>query len=378
VAIAARDDGEAAGLLRTIKSPPGPALNKNPIVIVAGGCSRNAEEVVDAYAEVLAKAFEDFPGTVLAGGTKSGIARIVGDLPDAIQGPILKLAYMPNIIPLTDRDQIHKKYQIHEVQTKGYTPLLAIQPWVDILKSGIPAAQIRLLGVNGGEISAFEYRLALAMGAKVGVVRGSGRAADAILQDASWESMPKLIGLPDDPQTIRLFVMGYTPSGIPRPVIEQMAREDHEESVPRREANIAKKAINKSRAEDPANKNWDDLMPLLQDSICQRIDHMIEKLRAVGRHVVQHDSMEAKAKLIDDPDVHEIEIMAEMEHARYNIERLEKGFRLGKNRDWTKMTNPTLIPWSELTEEDKETDRNYVRQGLLRLKRAGYVIIRPT
>ena len=46
-----------------------------------------------------------------------------------------------------------------------------------------------LLGVNGGLISAGEYRLAIAMRAKVGLIRDSGGSADDIFCDELWSQM---------------------------------------------------------------------------------------------------------------------------------------------------------------------------------------------
>jgi hypothetical protein len=62
--------------------------------------------------------------------------------------------------------------------------------------------------VNGGEIAAFEYRLALALGARVGLVEGSGREADRLFQDPTWANSPNLTRLPADPQAIRSFLSG--------------------------------------------------------------------------------------------------------------------------------------------------------------------------
>lgn len=49
----------------------------------------------------------------------------------------------------------------------------------------------------------------------------------------------------------------------------------------------------------------------------------------------------------------EIEIMAEMEHARWNIEQLLDGWKWGKEKDMNRKISPYLIPWSELPDERK-------------------------
>lgn len=50
----------------------------------------------------------------------------------------------------------------------------------------------------------------------------------------------------------------------------------------------------------------------------------------------------------------EIEIMAEMEHTRWNAERLREGWKIGKKKDVTNRISPYLVPWAELPEDVRE------------------------
>lgn len=75
-----------------------------------------------------------------------------------------------------------------------------------ILDAGIAPDEVRLLGYGGGSIAAFEYRLALALGARTGVVEGSGGTADSLLADGDWTTLPNLLALPESPDTLRAFV----------------------------------------------------------------------------------------------------------------------------------------------------------------------------
>lgn len=54
--------------------------------------------------------------------------------------------------------------------------------------------------------------------------------------------------------------------------------------------------------------------------------------------------------------------MAKMEHARWNVERLLNGWKWGEKRDVTKKVSPYLVPWSELSIDMKECDRQTVRK----------------
>ena len=94
--------------------------------------------------------------------------------------------------------------------------------------AGIKAADVRVLGFGGGEIAAFEYRLALALGATVGVVSGTGGAVDELLKDRLWSAVPELriFPLPPDAKTLRAFVV---PDGFKfeAAILEEMAQEFH-------------------------------------------------------------------------------------------------------------------------------------------------------
>ena len=54
--------------------------------------------------------------------------------------------------------------------------------------------------------------------------------------------------------------------------------------------------------------------------------------------------------------------MAEMEHGRYNAERLLDGWRWGTEKNMEKKINPYLVPWAELPDSVKEWDRDSVRK----------------
>jgi hypothetical protein len=104
---------------------------------------------------------------------------------------------------------------------------------------------------------------------------------------------------------------------------------------------------------------WDKLPDYLKESNRQQADHIFDKLNRVGctAHKVTNRNIKPLAFTEG-----EIEIMAEMEHARWNAERLHDGWSWGKKRDIRKKTSPYLVPWSELPRAMKEWDRQTVRQ----------------
>ena len=104
---------------------------------------------------------------------------------------------------------------------------------------------------------------------------------------------------------------------------------------------------------------WDKLLENLRESNRQQADHIEEKLRTIGCTI--HKVKDRKVKLIKFTD-REIEIMAEKEHARWNVERLLDGWKWGNERDVLQKISPYLVAWTELPNKIKEYDRNSVRK----------------
>jgi hypothetical protein len=71
----------------------------------------------------------------------------------------------------------------------------------------------------------------------------------------------------------------------------------------------------------------------------------------------------------------EIEKMAELEHGRWNVDRLRDGWRFGPRDDQRKFHN-CLVPWPELTDEIKKYDREAVAKFPAILAKAGLEVYR--
>ena len=68
--------------------------------------------------------------------------------------------------------------------------------------------------------------------------------------------------------------------------------------------------------------------------------------------------------------------MAEMEHGRWNVERIRSGWRLG-DRDPDKKISPYLRPWAELKgfpKDPQNWDREYVSNWPKDFKEAGFEV----
>jgi tetratricopeptide (TPR) repeat protein len=178
-----------------------------PVIVVAGGCDPDVAPQVNEYRSLLERAFENFSGTIISGGTTAGISGIVAGL----KGDMKKIAHLPRRESLPRSAVPDNRFQIRWMESdEGLTVLQAIQYWIDLLVSGIKPAEVKLLGINGGEISAFEYRFALALGAEVGILRDSGREAARLSIDPDWKMAAGLAMLPADEDSVRAFIMQGT------------------------------------------------------------------------------------------------------------------------------------------------------------------------
>lgn len=331
-----------------------------PVVIVAGSCREQDEFATESYKELLRKAFQEFQGTVICGGTKAGISGLVAGLP-RVGGAIRLLSYLPKDI--TGTSVVDGRYEIRECSGTGFTPEGPLQTWADILASGIKPSEVQVLGFGGGPISAVEYRLAAVLGARVGLLRESGRAALALLDDPLWQPKHNVLPLPTDADTLRVFLQTLPEDGIDEASLEKMAKQVHE--------NYQRDQKKKRAETDPALLDWDNLSDDLKASNLSAAASAMSKLRSVGLGVRRPQG--GKIALYSfTPE--QIEIMAELEHGRWNVERLAAGWRKGP-RDHDKKTSPYLVPWTELPDEIKQNDRDNVRGIPARLKSIGYEVV---
>jgi ppGpp synthetase/RelA/SpoT-type nucleotidyltranferase len=328
------------------------------VVIVAGGCDPRLQEQMGEYEPVLRKAFECFNGTIISGGTQQGVSGIIGNLPAPRYGTLVKIGYLPEEQFLPEDATQHPDYQIITTKRKGFSALDPLQTWIDLLSAGVKPWEVRLLGINGGQISAFEYQIALVAGATVGIIEHSGRAASEVLPDIDWWSKGNLLQLPPDPMTLRAFA---NPGGLylTEEEKEQLGRAVHEKYREDKEAT------------DPSLQPWEKLDPGLKKSNRQQAIYAREILCALGYDIRKKDK-----NLIESPsfEKEEVKRMAEMEHGRFIVERRMEGWKYGEKKDVAKKISPYLIPWKDLEDDVKQYDIKAVNDWPDIFKNAGYEI----
>lgn len=70
------------------------------------------------------------------------------------------------------------------------------------------------------------------------------------------------------------------------------------------------------------------------------------------------------------------EALAENAHDIWAGNRLKEGWKYGLKRDDTKKENPDLVPYSELSEKEKEYDRAVAMRTLKLVSKLGYEIVK--
>jgi len=343
-----------------------------PVVIIAGGTRSDLEDKLRRYEAMLLAALRGLRGTVISGGTAHGVAGMLGAIAKKLKGEnattFRAVGYIPQKLP--SNTTIDSRYdKLIETHGQDYGPEAAIAYWRDIIRSGIDPADVTVIGINGGEITAFELRWALALGARVAVIEGSGRAADDILADPAWRGSNdpqspdhvRLLPIPQDAQSLAALLHENRIAPADAELIEKIAPQIHENYCAR-----TRKNASKNNAE-PALLRWEELPETIKRSNRGQAAFAVENLRREGYEAlpVAGGASYAAPTFTDD----EVDHMAEREHGRFIVERVADGWRFQAGpKDTAKKTSPYLVPWSELEPVVANYDRDAVREyaGVLR------------
>jgi len=331
------------------RQPPAPEHIAAPVIILAGGCDASTdEEMKGRYQSLLVDAFKGFEGTLIGGGTTAGISGIVGDIQQQYPDSIITIGYVPDAVP--KGVTIDSRYrQIRQTKGKAFTPVESLQSWTDLIASGVPPYDVRVLMVNGGEVTAADCRIALSLGASVGVIEESGGEAMRLLADPKPGRSPRLVGLPLEAAQVNAFILRGAP----------MLAAEIRETIAKAVHNLYRKnQAQRKPPDDPSMADWEHLREDLRESNRQQADHFVELLRRIGCGV---ERVTDRPIVLMDFTAGEIELMAELEHERWNRERHRDDWQYGPERDVAKKISPYLLPWSELPDEIREYDRETVR-----------------
>ena len=333
------------------------------VVIVAGSSLDDETTTLKGkYQEKIINAFDGFEGTVICPGTNQGSGALFSD----VKGDELKL-----VCYLTNVESSNKLAHVEMFKTPGSKNSFeeVMLYWAHLLKCGVQAEDVRVLGIGGGTIAKFEYMLAAALGASVGLIEGSGRAAEELIQDKSWSQDAQLkrrmIPLPDDAESIRAFVQ--PPDSVPFHIegldstgtLEILAKKIHEAH--------REELLNQGKRTEPSLKKWEFLREDYKESNFDQARSYAQKLKRVGLEIVpinHHD--ESTASEIEA----NLEMLAQMEHGRWNVERLRQGWRRGK-RDDANLIHDNIIGWTGLENDIQQYDRDAINKIVNHLNACG-------
>ena len=314
--------------------PARPLPAAEAVVILAGAAGSMSPGEQRALEPLLLRALEGMPGLLLSGGTAVGMPGMAGRV--ARRLGLRLVGYVPS-----GRGDRELYAELRE--TPGATDFSLAEPlamWTDLLAGGISPHQVSLLACPGGMITVQEILLARALGARVAFVDPAGDAPGS-LDDQLVLGAGGVLELPGDPMTVRAFLR---PSSVPGELRERIARHLHREYRRRHRA--------RKDSGDPSLAPWEELLPALKDSNRAQADDIPNKLALIGRRLVR-----AGAELV--LTAAEVELLAEVEHGRWNAERLADGWRAGQ-RQAEHRTSPNLRAWSELADEVRDWDREAV------------------
>lgn len=323
------------------------------VAIFAGGAGSMSRETRETITRLLARALYRYDGLVLTGGNDAGVCGAVREA--ARQNGVPVLGYAPAGCGA-------ERMWLRSTPAGDFSEAEPVAMWTDLLASArnrghlaTASADVRLVAFPGGAITRTEIILARALGAAVASVDPCEELLGP-LDEVLPFGAGGVITLPNDPMTLRAFLMW------PNERLEGdrrlAAARDLHNQYRRRQRNL-------KRPDDPALSRWEQLSPMFRRSNLAVVDDIPNKLHVLGKRLTPGDK-----RLVMQP--HEVELLAEMEHGRYNCERLSAGWELGRTRQLSRMVSPYLTPWSDLDDEVRQWDRDLVLGLDAALRAAGW------
>ena len=191
------------------------------------------------------------------------------------------------------------------------------------------------------------------------------------LKNGINELLERDAGLP----TLKVFG-GINPackaSTIVREDLDGMAKLVHRNYLELREKQ--RQATPKEKwTEKPADKPWEQLAENYREDNRNNADHLEVKLRAVSCLLVR--SGDLGSRVPHEFTTEEVEVLAAMEHGRWNASKWLDGWKLGPRNDSLKL-HDNLVPYSDLPENIKDYDRDTVRKLPQVYRDFGYSVVK--
>ncbi len=331
--------------------------------IIAGKSDFLDDETREMMTDSFYRGFRWGSPIIISGGTNTGIPGCIGDAVLKIKAEGCKLIRLHGYVHSNVPDQLkHEGYDdwiVTDDDDFSFGQVLAY--WSDLL----PYCDIKLIGYGGGTISGLEYRLALAMGAKVALIQESGGAAEEVYHSPEWEKHEGLIVLPKDADTIVAFINDQNDSPLYESDFESIAREIHNHYL--------EEEIKNGKTASDSMAPWELLPETYKASNRNQAAFWMFNLLSNGFGFRGGQPSEIVPITFTDD---EIERLSKLEHGRWSLNRLKDGWVYSPEKYPQQKKTPWLIGWNDLLEEIREYDRNAVRQIPALLAGLGFEIIR--
>jgi ppGpp synthetase/RelA/SpoT-type nucleotidyltranferase len=344
------------------------------VVILAGGCEPEVQAAVTCFGKRLRRATDKLECDLISGGTRIGISGVAGDVAAASNGQIQAFGYLPSHPPRGIKEDTERYTRLLSApDTKDFTPLDPLQAWTDLFAAGIAAQSVRVLCYAPGDIARAECDIALTLGARVALVVDASLPKAWRFDTADWEGCPTLLLLPNDAMTFRAFLQ-----------VDQQPLSDADKDRLTSAARMAHGDYLRSATPvDASLQPWDKLSESLQLSNYYQVAYWEQTLRDYGlgvRALTPADQDRAPLVMADVlpkvGDQDPIAALAELEHGRWNVERLSFGWRYAPEKDVAKKLSPWLIPWREVPPKIQRYDLDAMAGLPKKLREAGLELYR--
>ena len=211
-----------------------------------------------------------------------------------------------------------------------------------------------------------------------------GRAVSAALDLRSSVSVPVVVAVHDESAGVAralhagsgvvpfgVVTRALTPEAVTRGTTEVLARAKHEQYV------RDERRRGRTPEENPSMAPWHELGESLRQSNRRFAEGVGEKLRAARIAVVPSPLADPAAPAAGLPE-EQVEELAIAEHDRWCADLAADGWRHHAGpKDPERKLHPSLIPWDELSEEEREKDREPVRALPEMLAHVGFELRPP-
>jgi hypothetical protein len=298
-------------------------------------------------------------------GVCSLTARIANQLNSSNHGSIQLVGYLPEHLPRGAMLDPEFSEIVRTAKTSDFSLLEPIQMWTDLLLSGIDPKDVCLFCIGGGNRSAAELALAWGLGARAAVLNDGSVAAQRFGNILEWAGAETASGilLPEDTATLIAFFAFDSP--IDSKQWETSGQSVHESYLKSQQKN----------AKQPNLLPWRLLRDDFKFSNIHQAACSANILRRCG-FIVEPTRLPIQDIPLIEFTAAEIELLAEWEHGRWNVERVNSGWRYEEKKDEARKLHPCLVPWKVLPESMKKFDRDAVCEWPAILSRASWVVHR--